>query len=301
MKISRIAALTALTAILISGCQYAIPKIPIPTTTRPPVTTTSAPSTTATPTTTSAPTITTAPSSTLTSAPTTTPTEPGATTAAARFGWGDALPASDEFDYTGAPDPQRWWTAGECWPANNTAMGGRCASHSTVGNGFLRQSGTADGKTGWLASKTGQRFGRWETRARVLTNGPGKEMHPVLLAWPDSDAWPSGGELDYFEIDGGGVTHIRAYIHHPTSSGVVQDTYTSPTAIDVGQWHSYALEWTPTAINGYIDGQLWFHDTDPAAQPPGPMHATIQLDLFESPPGIQPTSLDVDWLRIYAP
>lgn len=249
----------------------------VPPTTAPP---TSAPPTTLPPTT-SAP-------------PTTTP--PAASTAAARHGWGAPLAGgSDEFSGASV-DTTKWWLPGECWPANDTVVAGRCASHVTVQDGCLRQTGTADGKTGWLASKLGQRYGRWEVRARVLSAGPGPQFHPVLIAWPDDDRWPQGGEYDFFESDARD-THATAFMHHPADT-VVQTEYNSGP-LDLAAWHAYGFEWTPAGLKGYIDGVLWFHHTKPGFDAPRPMHQTIQLDNFVGTSGMPLTFFDIDWARAY--
>ncbi len=234
-------------------------------------------------------------------APATPPPGPVASSpeAAVRYGWGVPLPSSDTFTYTGAPNPARWNQAGECWPGN-AGNGHRCASHTTVGGGFLRETGDAAGNTGWLANTTNQKYGRWEARARMSALDPtatGNPYHPVLLLWPQSERWPQDGEDDYAETHIG-AEGIDAFIHHPTPRGVVQDHYSAP--VELTSWHNYAIEWEPGHIRGYLDGVQWFDDTDPAAQPPGPMHGTIQLD--DSTGGTQqPAHLDVQWFRIYAP
>lgn len=46
---------------------------------------------------------------------------------------------------------------------------------------------------------------------------------------------------------------------------------------------------------------MWFHDTDPAAQAPGPMHLCLQLDNFQSTSGMATVHFDVDWARVYSP
>jgi hypothetical protein len=233
--------------------------------------------------------------------PTTTPGNPppaNGQTAAAAFNWGTPLPSSDEFNGTRV-DTSKWSLPGECWPANSTVKNGRCASHVTVANGYLTESGTADGKTGWLASKLGQKYGRWEVRARVVPQAgtTGSQFHPVLITWPDSDAWPSGGEYDFFEVNSRD-TRATAFLHHPTQSGVVQDEYHSGP-LDLTQWHNYGFEWTASGLTGFIDGVQWFRNTAPGVQAPGPMHLTIQLDNFVGKSGLQPTHFDVDWARIY--
>ena len=59
------------------------------------------------------------------------------------------------------------------------------------------------------------------------------------------------------------------------------------------------LEWSPTSLAGYLDGHEWFRDTHPHAQPPGPMHQTIQLDNFHRSGGMETAHMDVRWYREY--
>lgn len=46
------------------------------------------------------------------------------------------------------------------------------------------------------------------------------------------------------------------------------------------RWHTYAVEWTPTQITGYVDGVRFFRDSNRGHLPRGPMHASMQLDWF---------------------
>jgi hypothetical protein len=63
---------------------------------------------------------------------------------------------------------------------------------------------------------------------------------------------------------------------------------------------NYAVEWTSTGIRGYIDGTLWFTDTNPAHLPPRSMHQTIQLDWFPSgATSTRPSAMNVAWMRYY--
>lgn len=230
------------------------------------------------------------------------PNDPTAGTsdeAAVAHSWGTPIAAgSDDFNGS-AVDTSKWYLPGECWGASSTVVAGRCASHDSVHDGYLDEHGTTDGKTGYLGSNFSQKYGKWEVRMRLVQNQAGQNFHPVLIAWPYNDAWPSGAEYDYLESDFPGDTHATAFMHHPTQSGVVQDQYTSGT-LDLTQWHNYAFEWTPTALKGYIDGQLWFTDSDPNAQAPAAMKQTIQLDNFNSTSGMADVDMEVDWARVYA-
>ena len=69
--------------------------------------------------------------------------------------------------------------------------------------------------------------------------------------------------------------------------------------IDTTQWHNYAVEWTPAGITGYLDGSLWFVDTNPAHQPTVGMHQTVQLDWFPNGTPTKPSQMQVDWIRVY--
>jgi beta-glucanase (GH16 family) len=224
-----------------------------------------------------------------------------ARTAATALDWGTPLPTSDEFDYTGVPDPARWQAAGECWPGHD-GNGRRCASLATVVDGQLRLTGLANGDTGWIRNRTDQRYGRWEARMRVTADGrSGKPYRPGLHIWPEADETTQGGSYDFAEGDVGS-SRVSAFLHHPRRSSrsrVVQDRY--GTALDMTEWHTYAVEWRRGHIRGYVDGVLWFDDTDRAAQTKQPMHGNVQLDNFFGGSRMQPAHMDVDWYRVYAP
>ncbi len=70
-------------------------------------------------------------------------------------------------------------------------------------------------------------------------------------------------------------------------------------ALDMTEWHNYAVEWTEKGVIGFLDGAEWFRDSDPAHQPPGPMHQTIQLDWFPDGTTTTPSWMDIDWVRVY--
>jgi licheninase len=94
-----------------------------------------------------------------------------------------------------------------------------------------------------------------------------------------------------------GSSTVDFFLHYSASN---KQTMASRT-IDITQWHNYAVEWTSTGIRGYIDGTLWFTDTNPAHLPPRSMHQTIQLDWFPSgATSTRPSAMNVAWMRYYS-
>lgn len=234
--------------------------------------------------------------------------------AAARFDWGDPLPASDEFDYgsetaPAVPDQDKWDLAGggvdQCWPGH-ADNGQRCDKNTRVVGGVLRQTGEANGDSGWLASTFGQQYGRWEARVRSQATGDdnGRQYHPLLILWPDSDRWPQDGEYDYLENSAPGEDCAEAFIHYPHDPGPVQQEFAQKCGADLSEWHNIGVEWTPDHVKGYVDGVEWFSfsggegDGRQCIQCAPSMHQTIQLDNFFGD-DLQSAVYEVDWARVY--
>lgn len=234
--------------------------------------------------------------------------------AAERHGWGTPIAAgSDEFNYGSAsepavPDRNKWWIAGRdvgaCWPGHD-GNGRRCDKNTRVYGGVLRQVGEANGDSGWIASRFGQRYGRWESRVRSLPTSPsnGRPYHPVLILWPDSNHWPHDGEYDYLENLAPGEDCAEARIHYPGSPA--QFEFAQKCGVDLSQWHNIAIEWTPDHVKGFIDGEEWFsfsggaNSTRNVIQSAPSMHQTIQLDNFYGG-SMQTAIFEVDWTRAYS-
>jgi beta-glucanase (GH16 family) len=210
--------------------------------------------------------------------------------AATRFDWGPVV-GGDEFDGSSL-DPATWYVVEG---AGHMGDGQRAASQVDVADGVLTITGSSNGTTGCIGMRQARQYGRWEARMRVPPGG--NQYHPVLILWPNDDKWPQGGEVDYAEA-ASTKAPIMQFNYLSDNTGAPVWTH-GERAIDISQWHNYAVEWTPTAMRGYIDGILFFEDTDRTRLPPVPMRQTIQLDWFPQGNKTTKSIMKVDWIRLY--
>jgi Glycosyl hydrolases family 16 len=204
--------------------------------------------------------------------------------AASRLGWTPA--GGDEFN--GGLSSK--WTLYE--GEGNAGQGTRSAKAVRVENGALVIRGDSQGNSGGMAWSDGQRFGKWEMRAKFPAGD--SQYHPVLILWPSDHDWPEGGEIDFAETTSAS-DDVSFFLHYSSSNQQKSAT----KKLDITQWHNYAVEWVEGRITGYIDGEKWFESTDDNTMPPGRMHPTIQFDYFPDGGTAKQSEMYVDYMRIY--
>ena len=185
----------------------------------------------------------------------------------------DALPGYTQTyvtDFDGTSLPAGWTTfngqaggdPGSTWAPN----------HVTVSGGLLRlntfedpaaHNAWVDGGVGQTGA--GQTYGAYSVRSR--TTGPGPTV--VQLLWPANFSWPP--EIDFNETLGLS-TETSATTHYSSGNLQVQNSL----SIDMTQWHTFGVIWTPTSITYTVDGQVWGTDTVAFSIPNIPM--TLDLD-----------------------
>ena len=178
--------------------------------------------------------------------------------------------------------------------AGHDGNGRRTPDAVSVENGNLVIRGDSQGNTGGIAWGTPRQYGKWEVRAQFPAGD--RQYHPVILLWPSEIEWPRGGEIDFAETTSAS-DDVSFFLHYGADNSQVDARRT----LDITQWNNYAVEWTPNAVIGYINGEEWFRSEDPQTLPPGPMHAAIQLDYFPGgggPPA--PSEMRVAWMRMYS-
>jgi hypothetical protein len=181
--------------------------------------------------------------------------------------------------------------------AGHNGKGLRRPSQWTVNGQYARVTGTSNGTTGGMSFRPdrGTTYGRWEARMRVPTRSV--QYHPVLIVWPDGGRTAANHyqEIDFSESSTN-VTVNKFFLHY--ASGSTGQTSASKN-VTMTDWHNYAVQWTPDAVTGYIDGQVWFRDTVTSHIPRGSGHLTMQLDWFPNGSATTTSHMDVDWVRVY--
>jgi hypothetical protein len=272
---------------------------PTPTTTVPVVTTTTVPAPAPTPTTT-VPAPAPAPSVPVTSYPvgvpsTTSPSGYAPPTATDLPGFTQ----SNVSDFTGSTLPSGWVVySGKPGGDPGAQFGG--ASHAIVSGGLLSLNTFQDPNYGniWVTGGLcdcgfSQTHGAYFVRSRVTGAGPTN----VALLWPADNSWPP--EIDFNETDGS--TNFTTATTHYTVNNTQDQVKLSN--IDMTQWHTWGVIWTPTAITYTVDGKVWGSDTNAAAIPNMPMTLDLQQQTWCSSNWACPTtpqSMQIDWAAQYS-
>jgi hypothetical protein len=199
---------------------------------------------------------------------------------------GAKLPAG-WLKYSGTPgsDPGAQWS-----PA-----------HDVVRKGMLHLETYQDPAYGheWVAGGLcqcghSQTYGAYFVRSRVTGAGPTN----VELLWPVANVWPP--EIDFNET-GGSTIGTSATVHWGSASNQDQR---GDNAVDMTQWHTWGVIWTPTSITYTLDGEVWGTVSVASEIPNQPMTLDLQQQTWCSSGFACPTapeSMLIDWVAEYAP
>ncbi len=200
-------------------------------------------------------------------------------------------------DFTGTALPPGWLTFNGV-PGGD--VGGQFSSgHVSVAQGMLHLSTWPDPRYNgsWVTGGLCQcglphTYGAFFVRSRVT--GPGPTI--VELLWPIGNAWPP--EIDFNETDGG-VATTSATVHF--RPGQQQDQVR--LSINMTQWHTFGVIWTPSRVSYVVDGRVWGQIDKPNEISQVPMSLNIQqqtwcLSAFACPSA--PQSALVDWVAEYS-
>jgi outer membrane protein OmpA-like peptidoglycan-associated protein len=207
-------------------------------------------------------------------------------------------------DFPGTTLPGEW-TPFNGPPAGDPG-GEWLPSQVTVGGGILQLTTQQSGNT-WLSGGVSlgtlpQEYGAYFVRSRMTGPGPTQ----VELLWPTT-GWPP--EVDFDETYGD-TALSQATDHYDANNDTIHENLTSigGVPLDMTQWHTWGIVWTPTSLIYTVDGQEWGSVTQSGAIPNVPMTLNIQQQTWcgVSPAWACPnpgtvSSTQVDWVEIYTP
>ena len=231
-------------------------------------------------------------------------------------GW--RLAWSDDFD---ALDEKIWRLVDSHDPTNNSQHA-YLPSQMSVSDGKLvilsenKPSGDLPYRSGQVISRSAQRLGRWEVRARLPTT---RGMWPAIWLLPDAP-WPSQGEIDIMENRGNQPTLTSCAFHWGASDPYEHHYKTIEQQTSIAgrlvrypdDFHTFAADWLEDQLRFYVDdvhiGTFYSDEVgDFLPRLTAPMRLIINTAVgghFLPPPDestVWPQRMLVDWVRVYEP
>jgi hypothetical protein len=201
--------------------------------------------------------------------------------------WGNSYPDGSK-DTTGS---------GTYMPSKVVSMSnGMMNMHLHTENGVHMVAAPVPTIPGAPGQEGGLQYGRYVFRFRADAV-PGYKT--AWLLWPDSETWPSDGEIDFPEGDLNGT--IGGYVHHlGASSGSDQAAFT--TKVKYTGWHTAIITWLPSGVTFQLDGTTIGKETNRV--PNTPMHLVLQTETSTDGAALSNSAagnVQIDWVSVYAP
>jgi len=238
---------------------------------------------------------------------------------------------ADEFDGSGLPDADRWAydVGGHGWGNNERQYytEGRTENARVEGGHLVitaRQE-TWEGNaytSARLVSKSDWTYGRFEARAQLPS---GRGTWPAIWMLPTNDTygadyWPDNGEIDIMEHVGFAPDTVHATVHTEAYNHMRGTQRGSAIHVPNARsgFNTYAVEWTPDSIRGFVNDQAYFtfpnerrtdSDADWREWPfDQPFHFVLNIAVGGNwggaegvDPSIWPQELRIDYVRVYRP
>lgn len=184
---------------------------------------------------------------------------------------------SDEFEGEGLPDSLKWtydignWGWGNNEPQYYTKA--RLENVRVENGNLIIEAHKNDMNQAWTSARLTTRgkisflYGKIEFRAKVpATDGTWAAGWLLGDDYRDELSWPYCGEVDILEcvgneIDdesGDGINHASCHTRRYYFKEGTQITATTEVEDMANTYHTYAVEWSPEGILGYVDGEHYF-------------------------------------------
>lgn len=239
----------------------------------------------------------------------------------------DRLIWSDEFDYEGRPDPERWsfqtgdgcpelcgWGNNELQYYTDDLQNAQVADGKLIIEALRHEESPVYTSAKLISKEKGDwRYGYIEVRAKLPY---GRGTWPAIWMLPTLGRpmlWPADGEIDIMEHVGYnqgtvyGTIHTEKYNHRKgtqqSDSIKVEDAHSA--------FHTYAIEWTPEHIKWFVDGENYHTFNRNNEQKEGwpfdePFHLILNLAVggdwggkYGVDDSIWPQRLEIDYVRVF--
>lgn len=179
---------------------------------------------------------------------------------------------SEEFNYTGLPDPTFWnmETGGGGWGNNESQYYTNREANAKVDGGVLTITAREENQSGYdytsaritTQNKFDFKYGRIEARIKLPY---GQGIWPafwMLGANFGSVGWPSCGEIDIMEMVGGGgrenTCHATCHWDNNGEYASYGESYTLASGTFADDFHILSVEWDAQSIKGLVDGIQYY-------------------------------------------
>ena len=229
----------------------------------------------------------------------------------------------DEFNYTGAPEPSKWYydLGGSGWGNHELEYYTNALPNSSADGTNLTITAIKEpvGGMNYTSARLLSKglgdflYGRVEVKAKLPS---GKGTWPAIWMLPTDWAygdWPKSGEIDIMEHVGYDPNNVHFSVHTKSYNWTINTQKTTikniPTAMT--DFHKYRIDWTPYAIRAYYDDALvytFINDGKGSASWPFDKRFHILLNLavggdWGGQQGVDdtvfPASLVIDYVRVY--
>jgi outer membrane protein OmpA-like peptidoglycan-associated protein len=205
-------------------------------------------------------------------------------------------------DFTGTTIPPGWTVFEGTDTIDHDTGEQFAASHDVVSDGVLSLNTWMDPayNNEWVTGgicrcQDSKTYGAYFVRSRQTGAGP----TGVDLLWPTTNTWPP--EIDFNETVG--VTNATtATVIWGDAGGQRQQSQVA-LDIDMTQWHTWGVIWTPTSLLYTVDGKVWGQFDVPSEIPSVPMTLHLQSQtwcVFNYACPTAPESTLVDWVAEYS-
>jgi hypothetical protein len=229
----------------------------------------------------------------------------------------DVLVWSDEFDGTGPINTSKWTTetGGGGWGNQEVQIYTSSTDNVVRENGILKikaikeSNGTYSSARIKTQDKFEFKYGRVEIRAKLPSaQGTWPALWMLGANFPDV-GWPQCGEIDIME-QFQDKNKVKSTLHWKLSSGERGEYGQETNNTTSTDWHVYTIDWTPTSIKSFLDGNQFFSmDIDGSGIAPYfpfnkeflfifnvAMGGTLGGDID---PNFTEDTMEVDYIRVY--